>query len=59
MAQRTLEAHLRVHHATVNLMLHNATVDFDPGTVAPGAGRGGRREQGVGGAAGGAPLDRG
>jgi P-type Cu+ transporter len=31
--QRELESHVGVRDATVNLMLHNATVTFDPGTT--------------------------
>ena len=35
--QKTLESQPGVRQATVNLMLHNATVTFDPGQVAPPA----------------------
>lgn len=35
--QRTLANHAGVEDATVNLMLNNATVTFDPGTTSPSA----------------------
>ncbi|MCX6622908.1 MAG: heavy metal-associated domain-containing protein, partial [Acidobacteria bacterium] len=34
--QKTLEKQPGVERASVNLMMHNATVDYDPAAISPG-----------------------